>query len=155
MPETIVLIDTNIWHFGYIKPKEPEFLVIHEKARDFLLQVLEDKSLRIGLTVYQLGEIVDILRRIIKNIIRDFRSNKFWVKELTLSDVNISISKSLESDIHIDDYFVAISLHGLVSKIYSADDHFLHPDFTEIAPVENPLAPRILKEGKRPERGTK
>jgi hypothetical protein len=76
----------------------------------------------------------------------------FFIKELTAKDIAFSYKKSKVSNIHIYDYFVAIPLKGIVTKIYSADDHFQHKDFKEIAEIINPIAPWILREGKRPEK---
>ena len=66
------------------------------------------------------------------------------------TQIGMSSYQIIVSNIHIYDYLVAFPLKGLVSKIYSADDHFQHKDFKAIAEVINPLSPWILREGKRP-----
>ncbi len=47
---------------------------------------------------------------------------------------------------------VALPLKGIVDRIYSADDHFSHGDFKEIAEIINPLGDWILREGRKPQK---
>ena len=63
-----------------------------------------------------------------------------------------AFQKSLVSSIHIYDYLVVFPLKGRVDKIYSADEHLFHSDFTSVAEVENPLEDWILVEGRKPEK---
>ena len=154
----VVAIDTNIWHIAHIKPKELEFVSIHQRTREFLLELVRDEGIIIAMTAYQVCEILDLFRRANmilserKELLEDFYSSGFLIKDILSFDAKVCLSKSLISGIHIYDYLVAIPLKGIVTKIYSADDHFQHKDFKEIAEVINPVSPWILREGKRPER---
>ena len=156
MPIKFVLVDTNIWHYIYHQPKEEQFVELQEKSRQFMKNILTDASIKIALSSYQCAEIIELLRRagqskqIIKELIEDFKKEKFTIANLVFNNFLIASEKSLASNIHIYDYLVALPLKGIVTEIYSADDHFQHPDFKEIAPVTNPLHPWILREGKIP-----
>jgi hypothetical protein len=153
-----VAIDTNIWHIAHIKPKELEFVSIHQRTRKFLLELVRDEGIIIAMTAYQVCEILELFRRANmilserKELLEDFYSPGFLIKDILSFDVNICLSKSFISGIHIYDYLVAIPLKGIVTKIYSADDHFQHKDFKEIVEVINPISPWILREGRRPEK---
>ena len=154
--QTVVLVDTNIWHWAYIRPRELEFVPIHDKASDFLSDLLADETLGLALTTYQICEILDLFRKAgmdveeRKEFIEDFFSGDFYVKEIAIPEVRACLCKSMGSGIHVYDYLVALPLKGMVTILYSADDHFQHKDFSEIAPVENPLDRWILREGRRP-----
>ena len=89
-------------------------------------------------------------KQIIKELIEDFKKEKFTIAHLDFNNFLIASEKSLASNIHIYDYLLTLPLKGIVTEIYSADDHFQHPDFKEIAPVTNPLHPWILREGRIP-----
>jgi predicted nucleic acid-binding protein len=151
-----ILIDTNIWHFSYISSDDVDFKAIHEKAKNFMLQMLIDEDIKIVLTSYQCAEILEILRRLHipkkerEELILDFKTEKVMIISLHQSDFELCATKSIHSNIHIYDYLVALPLTGYITTIYSANDHFQHQDFKEIAPVENPLFPWILREGRRP-----
>ncbi len=93
-----------------------------------------------------------VTQEIRDHLLQDFLGEGFSIKELSLENVLSSYKKSKLSNIHIYDYLVALPLKGLITKIYSADDHFQHKDFKEIAEVENPLYPWILREGARPKK---
>lgn len=155
---TNILIDTNIWHYAIIKPKEMEYQEVHYKAKDFLKSKLENENININISNYQVAEILEVLRRgNLKTeerdeLLADFLSEGFVIVELKNKDVIEAYQKSKISNIHIYDYLVAYPLKGKIKKIYSADDHFQHKDFKDIAPVENPLHPWILKEGRKPEK---
>lgn len=157
MTETIA-IDTNIWHIAHIKPKEPEFLSVHQKTKEFLSGTLNNERITIAMTVYQVCEILELFRRTGMSLSErekmkeDFYSPGFIIKDLLSLDITLSLSKSFISNIHIYDYLVALPLKGIITRIYSADDHFQHQDFKEIAEVINPISPWILREGKRPQR---
>lgn len=58
-----VLIDTNIWHFARVQPKEAEYAPLHFMAKTFLLEELNREDVRIALSAYQVGEILEIWRR--------------------------------------------------------------------------------------------
>ncbi len=151
-----ILIDTNIWHFAYVEPKELQYEEIHQKAKEFLFNKLKEKGIKIFLTSYQVSEILDMLRK--GNVSKEIRIHLmelmetplFSIIDLHFSIVKVSFQKSLNSNIHIYDYLVALPLKGTIGRIYSADDHFQHKDFLAVAPVENPLEPWILREGRKP-----
>ncbi|MBU1261766.1 PIN domain-containing protein [bacterium] len=153
-----IAIDTNLWLYSYIEPTDEESEKLHGHAKKFLVPILKDPEITICLSSYQLGEILEVLRRmstsqeIRDHLLQDFLSEGFFIKGLTVENVTLSYKKSRISNIHIYDYLVAIPLKGIITKIYSADDHFQHKDFQEIAEVINPISPWILREGRRPER---
>ncbi|RMF91237.1 MAG: type II toxin-antitoxin system VapC family toxin [Methanobacteriota archaeon] len=150
-----VLIDTNIWHFAFVSPREERFEDIHTKAGGVLEEILSNRGVRIVLSAYQVGEILEILRRsgvdpeIREGLLKDFKSGKFFVKDLTWSVAESAIADSSKSNIHVYDYLVAYPVKGLIDRIYSADDHFLHEHFA-FAEVVNPVAPWVLREGIKP-----
>lgn len=150
-----VLIDTNIWHFAFVSPKEGGFVDIHSKARKTLEELLSNREVRIVVSAYQAGEILEVLRRsgvdlkTREGLLKDFKSGKFFVKDLTFGVVEGAIADSSKSHIHVYDYLVAYPLKGLVERIYSADDHLFHEHFS-FAEVVNPLTPWILREGIKP-----
>lgn len=153
-----ILVDTNIWHYAYITPKEPEFMEIHESSKSFIANLLLDGSTRIALSTYQVGEILELFRKdgmganLRKELLEDFYKEKFLIKDLSPSLVKSCIEMSISSNIHVYDYFVVLPLKGLIKKIYSADDHFQHQDFKSLAEVINPLSPWMLKEGCKPQK---
>ena len=153
---TNIIIDTNIWHYAYVEPKEEGYLKIHEQARKFLKDTLLNPEITVAITTHQISEILDLLRKggvsrlVMLELFEAIKSKKFIIKELTAADIESSFKKSLDSGIHIYDYLVTLPLKGLVEKIYSADAHLQHKDFKDIAKVENPVFPWILKEGKKP-----
>jgi hypothetical protein len=79
-------------------------------------------------------------------------SEKFLRFEIAIDNVKDCFYKSLAFDIHIYGYLVALPLHGIISEIYTADDHFQHDDFKAITTINNPFSPWILREGKIPYR---
>jgi hypothetical protein len=155
---SFVLVDTNIWHFGLVKPMEEPFLEIHNMANTFLTSVLLDPDTRIGLSCYQVGEILEVLRRSGMpvdsrlRLLEDFKKGKFFVKPLDPPTVTSAAKDSMQSNIHIYDYLVAYPLKGVVTRIYSADAHFNHKDFRKIGEIVNPLSPWVVLEGKSPAR---
>jgi len=156
-----IAIDTNIWHFAFVRPKEKEFREIHEKAKEFILGKLKDVKVRIAMSSYQLAEIIEVLRRsgvpfsVLLKLLDDFMSPKFYVAELTKQHVSKAAKMSFSSGIHIYDYLVALPLEGIVTEIFSADDHFQHSHFTRIARIINPLEPWVIREGKKPKKLSK
>ncbi|WXG41545.1 MAG: hypothetical protein WED07_12400 [Candidatus Freyarchaeum deiterrae] len=155
---SFILIDTNIWHFALVKPAEKEFLEIHNMANAFLSSILSDPSIRIAVSCYQVGEILEVLRRAKLSadtrlkLLEDFEKGKYFVKPLDFPVVISAVKDSAKSNIHVYDYLVAYPLREIVNRIYSADAHFEHPHFQDIAEVKNPLSPWILTEGKKPEK---
>lgn len=154
----LVLVDTNIWQFAFVKPRESEFVQIHELAKSFLSGLLDDNRVRIAASAYQVAEIMEVLRKSgadeeTRNQVRlDLGTTKFYVRDLSLNDVVKAAIDSSKSSIHIYDYLIAYPLRGIITRIYSADGHFKHPDLSSVAEVVNPLAPWRVTEGKRPER---
>ncbi len=150
-----VLIDTNIWHFAFVRPKESTFVKIHAMAKKVLEELLSNRGIRIAMSAYQAGEIIEVLRRsgvdsvTREGITKDFGTGKFFVKDLTFEVVEGALSDSMKSHIHVYDYLVAYPLKGIVERIYSADDHFQHEHF-RYAEVVNPVAPWVLREGIKP-----
>ena len=150
-----VLVDTSVWHFAFVEPKEKEFTEIHARAREALEKLLSDRDIRIAMSAYQVGEVVEVLGRsgvdskTREGLIKDFGTGKFFVKELTFDAVAEALRDSFQSGIHVYDYLVAYPLKGLVERIYSADDHFRHEHFG-YAEVVNPVAPWVLREGVKP-----
>jgi len=157
MSESIA-IDTNLWLYLYIEPIDEESKELHSQTKRFLIPILKDPEITVCLSSYQVSEVLEVLRRmsvsleIRDHLLQDFLSEGFFIKELTVENVTLSYKKSRISNIHIYDYLVVIPLKGIITKIYSADDHFQHKDFQEIAEVINPISPWILREGRRPER---
>lgn len=155
MPDS-VLIDTNLWVYSYVEPQDKDLREIHNLTKGFMASILKDPGIIITLSSYQVCEILEVLRRLFvpqgmrDHLLQDFLSEGFCVKELSVKDVIFSYEKSKDSNIHIYDYLVAMPLKGIITKIYSADEHFQHKDFKEIAEVINPISPWILKEGWRP-----
>ncbi len=103
-----------------------------------------------------MAEIMELLRKgqVEKDqreeLFESFMTEKFLKIEITIDHITACFHKSLTSGIHIYDYLVALPLKGIVSEIFSADDHFQHHDFKEISTVINPLNPWILREGRIP-----
>jgi len=153
---SFVLIDTNIWHFALVRPIEEPFVEVHHLASTFLYSTLSDPNLRIALSCYQVGEILEVLRRSKLSVdsrlklLEDFEKGKFFVKSLDFSTVISAVRDSAKSNIHVYDYLVVYPLRGIVNRIYSADEHFNHPHFHRIGEVNNPLSPWVITEGKRP-----
>jgi len=120
--------------------------------------MLDDSNISICLSAYQLGEIFDLFRkykidRVVESkIYQDFFTEKFIIRNLCLNHFKEAYKLSKRSLIHIYDYFVVLPIEDIVDKIYSADDHFQHKDFTSICKVTNPLFPWILREGREPEK---
>lgn len=151
-----ILIDSNIWYHAYVLSEKKEFKELHGRANEFLLSKLEDNSIIIALTSYQIVEILELLRKgkvgreKREELYKSFTTEKFLKVEIAIDNVKDCFHKSLASDIHMYDYLVALPLKGIIHEIYTADDHFQHTDFKEIAHVTNPLSPWILREGRIP-----
>lgn len=154
----IVLVDSNLWLHGFTQPRDPACADVHRAAEAFLQKVLTDPGTVIAVTSYQIAEILDLLRKAgcpesdRLTLAQRLRTPKFLVREVSALAVFDSFALSCRSGLHIYDYLVALPLKGVVERIYSADDHFQHPHFTSIAPVENPVAPWVLREGRKPTR---
>lgn len=154
-----VLVDSNLWFHALTEPRDESHRDLHASAEQFLRTVLTDPQVVVALSVYQIAEILDLLRKAGVPQLRrdalaeDLRSPKFVLREIPVATVFECFRLSAQSGIHIYDYLVAVPLRGIADRIYSGDDHFQHPHFTAIAPVENPVAPWHLREGTRPTRG--
>ncbi len=150
-----ILIDTNIWHFALVKAREKEFAEIHMMAKDALEELLADRDIRVAMSAYQAGEIIEVLRKsgvdaeTREGLVKDFGTGKFFVQDLTFDIVRGALADAAKSHIHIYDYLVAYPLRNIVERIYSADDHFQHEHFG-YAEVVNPVRPWILREGIKP-----
>jgi len=57
-----IIIDSNIWHYSYIIPKELKYKEIHQIAKTFIIEKLMDTETKIIITNYQVGEILELLR---------------------------------------------------------------------------------------------
>lgn len=142
--------------FLYIVPGDEDFLEIHRSASSFIENVLKDDSIIIATTHYHIAEIMNLLRKgnldnkLREKIFQGFKTPKFKVGKLNMKILDLCFKKNLNSGIHIYDYLVALPLKGIITEIFSADDHFHHKDFQEIAKVTNPLYPWILREGRLP-----
>ena len=105
-----------------------------------------------------MAEILDLLRKgnlkaeIRKDVFDSFKTSKYQLLEITIEQTEFCFQKSLASGIHIYDYLTVLPLRGIITEIFSADDHFQHKDFKKIAKVTNPLSPWILREGRIPEK---
>ena len=158
MPD--VIIDTNILEYAFVIPSKEEFLEIHEKCRKLVLELLEDESVRILVSTYQAAEVLDVLRKVgadeeLRQQVFDmFALDRFLRRPVSWENLQCAFEQSLRSGIHIYDYLVVIPFAGDVDRIYSADQHFDHRDFRDVAPVINPTEEWILTEGRRPERIT-
>lgn len=145
-----------MWHFALVKPREKEFQEIHTLAREFLLHILSDRGLRIALSSYHMAEILEVLGRsgididTRMKLLQDFRTAKFYIRELLPETVERALTHSFESKIHIYDYLTVYPLEGIVTRIFSADRHLQHHHFKRIAEVVNPLYPWTLQEGVQP-----
>lgn len=152
-----IFIDTNIWYYAYVIPKRLEFVEIHNRASQFLTEKLEDTGFIIAITTHQIAEILDVLRKsalsdnIRKAVMESFKTPKFHIVNL-IELVEAAFHKSLSSGIHIYDYLSALPLKGIVTEMFSADDHFQHKHFKAIARVTNSLSPWILREGNLPKK---
>lgn len=153
-----IFIDTNIWYYAYVIPKRLEFVEIHNRASQFLTEKLEDTGFIIAITTHQIAEILDVLRKsalsdnIRKAVMESFKTPKFHIVNLNIELVEAAFHKSLSSGIHIYDYLSALPLKGIVTEMFSADDHFQHKHFKAIARVTNSLSPWILREGNLPKK---
>ncbi len=149
-------MDTNLWYFGLASPRESTWRELHDQSAQFLSRLLQEDNLTLALSSYQIAEILDLLRKVrypserCRHLLQSFRDPKFRVIEVTHDMVERCAASSLLSGIHVYDYLVALPLQGIVTAIVSADDHFQHHDFQAVAPVTNPLAPWILREGRPP-----
>ena len=158
MTKTKILIDSNIWHIGFTISKEPAYQELCKEANSFIKKQLEGEDIVICISTYQMGEILELFRKYkldpleSKETLDSFFTEKFIIGELTSSVVKEAYELSNKSDIHIYDYLVVLPVKDIVDKIYSADEHLKHEDFTSICEVINPLKPWILIEGRKPQR---
>jgi hypothetical protein len=57
MSESII-IDTNLWLYSYIEPKDEESQELHNQAKRFLVPILKNPEIIISFSSYQVGEIL-------------------------------------------------------------------------------------------------
>ena len=129
------------------------------EARAFLDTLLADASRVIVLSTYQVAETLEILRKVglapeDRQAVYDlFFSDRCRVVPCSVEVTQQAFTLSKESGIHIWDYLVALPLRGLVQVIYTADRHFEHEHFQNIARIENPLS-WVVCEGQTPRKKT-
>lgn len=89
-----VIVDTNLWQFGYIRPTQEAFIDLHLEINKFLLSILINPDINIGISTYQMAEVLEILRKSglakdkINKIFENFKLTKFKVVPLTNSHIN-------------------------------------------------------------------
>ena len=144
-----ILIDTRIWALAlkaaYMERSDPDYgLAI--QAKDLVSNALEREQLlmsaqlvgeiyhvatRRGLKVPP-GDVVVYLDNLLskKNVLSATTSKKALKRAMRLS---------VQHNLHIWDFLVAVPFEGNVDVIYTMDPHFRAPYFQGIAKVENPL----------------
>lgn len=152
-----ILIDTNIWEYAYVEPKEDELKEIYNRAHSFIMDILNNPNVIICMSTYHIAEILEVLRKCgisvqTRENLYDFFISSAIIIELSKEHIGEAFSKSKQSNIHIYDYLVAIPVLDIISAIYTADEHFFHKDFSAKIKIMNPISPWILSEGKKPER---
>ncbi len=153
-----ILIDTNIWHFAYIISEDNKYLKIHKKAKRFIDRILKNKNIKIVISEYQIIEIISLLSKYnfskeqLLQLFNDFYTAKYEIYKIDKKVMENGLKQSIKSKIHLYDYLVILPVKDIIDRIYSADDHFQHKDFTSICKVTNPLFPWILREGRKPEK---
>lgn len=152
-----VIIDTGIFEYAFVKPKETEFLDLHQKANSWLRGVLEKETIEILMSAYQIAEVLEVFRRVgaskeARESFVELIDEGFIKKALHYEIVKEAHMLSTRSNIHIYDYLVVLPFKGEAEGIYSSDKHFQHHDFTSVATVINPLDNWITIEGKRPQK---
>lgn len=152
-----VIIDTGIFEYAFVKPKEMEFLDLHQKANSWLRGVLEKETIEILMGTYQIAEVLEVFRRVgaskeARESFVELIDEGFIKKALHYEIVKEAYMLSTRSNIHIYDYLVVLPFKGEAEEIYSSDKHFQHYDFTSVATVINPLDNWITIEGKRPQK---
>jgi len=152
-------VDTNIWEYAYVAPDVDKGDELFAEARAFLDALLADASRAIVLSTYQVAETLEILRKVglapeDRQAVHDlFFSDRCRVVPCSLEVTQQAFTLSTKSGIHIWDYLVALPLQGLVEVIYTADKHFEHEHFQDIARIENPLS-WVMCEGQAPQKKT-
>jgi predicted nucleic acid-binding protein len=152
-----VIIDTSLFEYGFVKPKESEFLDLHQKAKLWLIAVLKKEDIEILMSAYQIAEVLEVFRRVgasheAKESFIDMVNEEFIKRVISYETVMEAYMLSVRSNIHIYDYLVVLPFKEEVEEMYSADKHFQHSDFTSIANVINPLTGWITIEGKKPQK---
>jgi len=152
-------VDTNIWEYAYVEPRVPDGYLLHREARAFLQQLLVEDGQPIVIGEFQICEVLEVLRKIGASLtVRDELEELLWSERCHIARcsgpmIRDACRLSAAANIHVYDYLVALPLRGLVRVIYTADQHFRHPDFAAIARIENPLS-WTMREGRLPERVT-
>ena len=155
MSENIV-IDTQLWEFSYAIPKEEEFKGIHVEANIFVKEMLEREEVVICMNSYQICEVLEVFRKVgiglevRHTLLENFIHDDFKTEIINKPLIKSAFEKSFVSGIHGYDYLVVSFVDTKIDKIYSADQHFQHDHFKQIAPVINPLSEYWVVEGKKP-----
>lgn len=148
-------VDTNIWEYAFCQPRIPAGADLNREAKAFLDALLADATKPLMLSEYQVCEVLEVLRKVgvsghARQTVFDlFRSERCTVVPHGTGITEEAFGLSRASNIHLYDYLVALPLRGLVSVIYTADEHFGHPHFQAIARIENPLS-WVACEGRGP-----
>jgi len=140
-----ILIDTEIWSFGFKRPVRDMFksdddyevhLELHRKANRFLSEKLKKDI--IFMSHHQLAEIWHVLTmrgkkisketvyRIIQNIMK---SKNIMLMDVTVGDIQESLFLSKDSGAHIWDFLVVIPCKDEIETIYTMDEHFKNKQF--------------------------
>ena len=133
-----ILIDTNIWHFAYIIPEDNKYLKIHKKAKRFIDRILKNKNIKIVISEYQIIEIISLLSKYnfskeqLLQLFNDFYTAKYEIYKIDKKVMENGLKQSIKSKIHLYDYLVILPVKDIIDRIYSADDHFQHKDFTSM-----------------------
>lgn len=153
-----VIIDTNIFEFAFVKPKDSEFLELHQKANTFLKELLKTNDILILMSSYQVAEVLEVFRKVNATVeakesfLELIREPRVFIRETSYELMIKAYHQSNNSHIHIWDYLVVLPFQGEIDEIYSADEHFQHQDFTALATVNNPISGWVLIEGRRPQK---
>ena len=152
-----VIIDTSLFEYGFVRPKETEFLDLHQKAKLWLIAILKKEEIEILMSTYQIAEVLEVFRRVgasheAKESFFAMVEEEFIKRAISYEIIKEAYMLSLRSNIHIYDYLVVLPFKEEVEEIYSADKHFQHSYFTSIANVINPLKDWITIEGKKPQK---
>jgi len=59
-----VIIDTGVFEYAFVKPKEPEFSELHQKANSWLIAILKRADIEILMKTYQIAEVLEVFRKV-------------------------------------------------------------------------------------------
>ena len=150
-----IIIDTGIFEYAFVKPKEAEFFQLHQKANIWLRETLKKQDIDILMGTYQIAEVAEVLRKVgasqkARGSFIELAEKRFSKRAISYEVVKEAYVLSSKSNVHIYDYLVVLPFKGEVEEIFSPDRHFQHPDFKSIANVTNPVENWVIVEGKRP-----